>query len=262
MTIGGPTVIAATDGRRQRSNHQPGPGPTSRLASSPETAEEPQSPLPQHKDDAPVFRSSNDSRMRNRCPVNRPSRRINSLAGHATPLAGEAGAVLSPHDDHLKKGAPCCLNLYPFSFFSLSLSLAIGIEKRGYFERILLSEGSGPRALLLIRGSKVAPCGVQQPPQSTRAPSPLLIRGSKASPSEGFDSRPRARRVRNDPRYVCYMTKARAALPRYPRTFPRPAGTMCNGIPSEGGTEPSDPIKWVWVQQITCRYFWSAPLGH
>jgi hypothetical protein len=41
------------------------------------------------------FCSSNDSRMRNRCPTNHPSRRINSLAGHATPLAGEAGAVSS-----------------------------------------------------------------------------------------------------------------------------------------------------------------------
>jgi hypothetical protein len=27
--------------------------------------------------------------------------------------------------------------------------------------------------------------GVQQPPQSTRAPRPLLVRGSKAGPSEG-----------------------------------------------------------------------------
>jgi hypothetical protein len=95
MTIGGSAVIAATDGQRQRSNHQPGPGPTSRLASSPEAAGEPQSPLPQHKDDAPVFRSSNDSRTRNRCPANRLSHRINSLAGHTTPLAGEAGAVSS-----------------------------------------------------------------------------------------------------------------------------------------------------------------------
>jgi hypothetical protein len=32
-------------------------------------------------------------------------------------------------------------------------------------------------------------------------------------------------------------------LPRYPRTFPRPAGMICNGIPLEGGTEPSDPIE-------------------
>jgi hypothetical protein len=83
----------------------------------------------------------------------------------------------------------------------------------------------------------------RQPPQTTQAPHPLLIRGSKASPSEGFDSRPRARRVRDDPGYVRYMAEARATLLRYPRTFPRPAGTICNGIPSEGGTEPSDPIE-------------------
>jgi hypothetical protein len=37
---------------------------------------------------------------------------------------------------------------------------------------------------------------------------------------------------------------------------------FCNGIPPEGGIEPSDPIEWVWVQQITYMYFWSAPLGH
>jgi hypothetical protein len=31
--------------------------------------------------------------------------------------------------------------------------------------------------------------GVQQPPQSTRAPRPLLVRGSKVGPSEGFNGR-------------------------------------------------------------------------
>jgi hypothetical protein len=156
-----------------------------------------------------------------------------------------------------------CATLFKFiSFSSLSLSLATGTGKGDISKRILLSEGSGPRALLLIRGSKVAPSRVWQLPQSTRAPSPFLIRGSKAGPSEGFDSRPRARRVRDDPGYVCYMAEARATLPRYPRTFPRPAGMICNGIPPEGGTEPSDPIEWVRVQQITRRYFWSAPLGH
>jgi hypothetical protein len=49
--------------------------------------------------------------------------------------------------------------------------------------------------------------------------------------------------VRDDPGYIRYMAEARATLPRYPRTFLRPAGTICNGIPPEGGTEPSDPIK-------------------
>jgi hypothetical protein len=53
-------------------------------------------PLPRHKDDTPVFRSSNDSRTRNGRPANHPSRRINSSAGQATPLAGEAGVVSPP----------------------------------------------------------------------------------------------------------------------------------------------------------------------
>jgi hypothetical protein len=103
---------------------------------------------------------------------------------------------------------------------------------------------------------------VRQPPQSARAPHPLLIRGSKAGPSEGFDSRPRARRVRDDSGYVRYMVEARATLPRYPRTFPRPTGTICNGIPPEGGIEPSDPVEGVRVRRISRRYFWSVPLGH
>jgi hypothetical protein len=38
------------------------------------------------------------------------------------------------------------------------------------------------------------------------------------------------------------MAKARATLPRYPRTFPRPTGTICNRIPPEGGAESSDPM--------------------
>jgi hypothetical protein len=54
------------------------------------------SPLPRSKDNAPVFRSSNGSRTRNRRPANRPSHRVNSLAGQATPPAREAGAVSSP----------------------------------------------------------------------------------------------------------------------------------------------------------------------
>jgi hypothetical protein len=42
------------------------------------------------------FCSTNGSRTRNRRPANRPSRRINSLAGQATPPAGEAGVVSPP----------------------------------------------------------------------------------------------------------------------------------------------------------------------
>jgi hypothetical protein len=155
------------------------------------------------------------------------------------------------HDDRVKKGTPHRLNSYPF-LLPLSLSLSTGTEKGDILKGILLREGSGPRAPLLIRGSKAGPSEgfdsrlehsgfrlitdkrfegrplgrVQQPPQSTRAPHPLLIRGSKAGPSEGFDSRPGARRARDDSGYVRYMAEARATLLRYPRTFPRPAGAI------------------------------------
>jgi hypothetical protein len=57
----------------------------------------------------------------------------------------------------------------------------------------------------------------------------------------------------------------------WPRLGLRSRGTLghcrdqqerfCNGIPSEGGIEPSDPIERDQVRQITCRYFWSAPLA-
>jgi hypothetical protein len=49
-----------------------------------------ENPLSRHKDNAPVFRSSNGSRTRNGRPANHSPRRINSAAGQAAPLAGEA----------------------------------------------------------------------------------------------------------------------------------------------------------------------------
>jgi hypothetical protein len=52
------------------------------------------SPLPQREGDTLVFRSSNGSG--NGCPANHSSRRINSAAGQATPLAGEAGDASPP----------------------------------------------------------------------------------------------------------------------------------------------------------------------
>jgi hypothetical protein len=181
------------------------------------------------------------------------------------------------------------LFLFPF------LSLATGTGKGDTPKGILLREGSGPRALLLIRGSKVGPSeGFDSRLRPLGLRALLLIRGSKAGPSEGFDSRLRSlglrahywsevrrlaprkgstaasghsgsapttdqwfigwppkgfdsrlrtHRARDDSGYVRYITKARATLPRYHRTFPRPTGTICNGIPPEGGIEPSDPVK-------------------
>jgi hypothetical protein len=69
-------------------------------------------------------------------------------------------------NDRVKKGAPRHLDFvfFPFSSFSL---LQQGPGKGDTPKGILLHEGNGPRA-------------------------PLLIRGSKAGPSEGFNSRLRA----------------------------------------------------------------------
>jgi hypothetical protein len=138
------------------------------------------------------------------------------------------------------------LFLFPF------LSLATGTGKGDTPKEILLREGSGPRAPLLIRGSKAGPSkgfdsrlralGLRAHYWSevrrlaTRKGStaasghsgsaPTTDQGFVGWPPDGFDSRPRARRVRDDPGYVRYITKARATLPRYPRTFPRPAGAI------------------------------------
>jgi hypothetical protein len=67
-------------------------------------------------------RSSNDSRTCNGYPTSHPSRRINSLAGHTSPLAGERAPFRLCHHDRLKKGAPHYFSLNPFFLSPLSLS--------------------------------------------------------------------------------------------------------------------------------------------
>ena len=172
----------------------------------------------------------------------------------------------------------CHVARFRILFHFLFLSLATGTGKGDTLKGILLHEGSGLRAPPTDQRFEGWPLGrVRQPPQSTRASRPLLVRGSKAGPSEGFDSRLRplglrahywskdrrlaprkgstaasghsgsmpttdqgfegwppegfdsrlrTRRARDDSGYVRYMAEARATLPRYPRTFPRPAGAI------------------------------------
>jgi hypothetical protein len=103
------------------------------------------------------------------------------------------------HDERVQKGAPHRLNSYPF-LLSLSLSFYRD-QERGYFER-------------------------DPSPRRKRAPSPPTDQGFEGWPLEGFDSRPRACRARDDSGYVRYMAEARATLPRYPRTFLRPTGAI------------------------------------
>jgi hypothetical protein len=86
------------------------------------------------------------------------------------------------HNDRVKKGAPHHSISYPFP---LPLSLSYNRDReRGYPER-------------------------DPSPRRKRAPSPLLIRGSKASPSEGFNSRLRALGLR-----AHYWSEVRKPVPR------------------------------------------------
>jgi hypothetical protein len=216
------------------------------------------------------------------------------------------------HNDRIKKGAPRCSISYPFPP-PLSLSCYRDRE-RGYSERDPSPRRKRASSPLTDQRFKGWPLRrVRQPPQSTQAPRPLLVRGSKAGPSEGFDSRlrplgPRAhywsevRRLApwrgsttvsghsgsaptTDQGFVGWPPKGSTTTPEHAErgmtlgtsvTWPRlglcSRGTLghfrdqqerlYNGIPPERGIEPSDPIERVRVRQITCRYFWSAPLGH
>jgi hypothetical protein len=153
-----------------------------------------ENPLPRREDDAPVFRSSNGSRTHNGCPANHSSRRVNSAAGQATPLAGDTfgrrsgrhftSAIMTAS----KKRCTTSFNFISFSSspFSLLLQgLGKGILRKGSFS--VKEAGPEPPTDQRFKGWSLR--RVRLPPQSTWAPRPLLVRGSKAGPSEGFDSR-------------------------------------------------------------------------
>ena len=78
----GPAVMTVAGGQEQRSRRQPGSRPIQGQQ---------ESLLSRREDGAPVIRPSNGSRTRNGRPANHSPRRINSAAGQAALLAGEAG---------------------------------------------------------------------------------------------------------------------------------------------------------------------------
>jgi hypothetical protein len=214
------------------------------------------------------------------------------------------------HNDRVKKGVPRRSNSYPFP---LSLS-CYRDQERGYSERDPSPRRKRAPSPLLSRGLKAGPSeGFDGRLRALELRALLLIRSSKAGPSEGFDSRLRALGLRahhwsevrrlaprmdstaasghsgsaptTDQGFVGWPPKGLTAASEHtergmtlgtsdtwPRLELRSRGIVghfqdqqerfCNGIPSEGGIEPSDPIKRYRVRQITCRYFWSAPLGH
>jgi hypothetical protein len=142
-----------------------------------------------------------DSKLKDETPVPRTARARTTATPRTTrPVAltlrqdrwhlwqAKQATLHLRHNDRVKKGAPRRSISYPFP---LPLSLSCYRDReRGYFKGILLREGSGPRALLLIRGSKAGPSeGFDSRLRALGLRALLLIRGSKAGPSEGFDSR-------------------------------------------------------------------------
>jgi hypothetical protein len=77
----GPAVMAVAGGQEQQSRRQPSSRPVQGQR---------ENPLSRREDGVPAFRSSNGSRTRNGHPANYSPRRIDSTAGQAAPLAGEA----------------------------------------------------------------------------------------------------------------------------------------------------------------------------
>jgi hypothetical protein len=99
------------------------------------------------------------------------------------------------HNDRVKKGAPRRSISYPFP---LPLSLSCYRDReRGYFERDPSPRRKRAPSPPTDQRFEGWPLGrVQQLPQSTRALRPLLVRGSKAGPSEGFNGRLRPLELR------------------------------------------------------------------
>jgi hypothetical protein len=130
------------------------------------------------------------------CPIPRTTR-AHATAGPRTtrPVAltprrdkrrlwqGKRATLRLRHNDRVKKGTPHHSISYPFPFSSFSL-LQQGPGKGDTPKRILLHEGNRLRAS-------------------------LLIRGSKAGPSEGFNSRLRARGL-----HTHYWSEVRRPAPR------------------------------------------------
>jgi hypothetical protein len=163
----GPTVMAVAGERKQRSSRQ-------------------QAHVPSWDNERTLSHGVNTTRP---CSVPRTTRARATAAPRTTrPVAltlrqdrrhlwQEKQATLRfRHNDRVKKGAPRRSISYPFPL-PLSLSLTTGTGK-----------GDTPKGILLREGSEGWPLErVQQPPQSARAPRPLLVRGSKVGPSEGFN---------------------------------------------------------------------------
>jgi hypothetical protein len=192
----GPAVMVVAGGRKQQSNrlqaHVPSWGSRRTL--------------------------SHGVKMTRPCSVPRMARARTTAAPRTTrPIAltlrqdrrhlwqGKQATLHLRHNDRVKKGAPRHSISYPFP---LPLSLSCYRDReRGYSER-------------------------DPSPRRKRAPSPLLIRGSKAGPSEGFNSRLRALGLR-----AHYWSEVR-------RLAPRKGSTAASGHSGSAPTTDQGFVGW------------------
>jgi hypothetical protein len=178
MAKSGPTVMAAAGERKQQSNHL-------------------QAHVPSWSSRGAL---SHGVKTTGPCSVPRTTRARATAAPRTTrPVAltprqgkrhlwqAKRASFHLCHDDRVKKGAAHRLNSYPFP---LPLSLSCYRDReRGYFGRGPSPGRKRAPSPPTDQGFEGWPIGrVRQPRQSTRASGSLLIRGSKAGPSEGFDS--------------------------------------------------------------------------
>jgi hypothetical protein len=180
MAKSGPTVMAEAGGRKQQSNHLQAHVPSwdseGALSHGVKTAHPCSVPRAARATAAP----------RTTRPV-----ALTPRQGRRHLWQAKRATLHLCHDDRVKKGAPRPSISY---HFPLPLSLSCYRDReRGYSERDPSPRRKQAPSPPTDQRFKGWPLGrVRQPPQATRASRPLLIRGSKAGPSEGFDSRLRA----------------------------------------------------------------------
>jgi hypothetical protein len=165
------------------------------------------------------------------------------------------------HNDRVKKKVRHVIRFLSFSSSSFSLlqqGPGKGIPRKGSFS----AKETGPEPPYWSEVRRPAPRKGSTAASGHSGSAPTTDQGFVGWPLKGFDSRLR-RRARDDPGYVRYITKARATLLRYPRTFLRPTGTIfVTKSHQREASSPRTPSKGDLVRQITRRYFWSASLGH
>jgi hypothetical protein len=173
----GPAVMAATGGRKQRSSRH-------------------QAQVPSWDSERTL---SHGVKTTLPCSVPRTARARTTAAPRATrPVAltlrqdrrhlwrAKQATLHLRHNDRVKK----CVPRHSISYyFPLPLSLSCLRDwERGYSKKDPSPRRKRAPSPPTDQRFEGWPLGrVQQPPQSTRAPRPLLVRGSKAGPSEGFN---------------------------------------------------------------------------